>query len=306
MLTAVIDIGTNTLLLLIVDDAMQPIVDLCRFGRLGKGLDASGRLAPDAIANSLAICREYRAVLDHHGVARPIVIATQAAREADNAAELIAPAEQILGATIEVIAGRREAELAATAVARTFPELAATRYLVVDVGGGSTELITVDGGRVVDEVSIPIGAVRMTERHLKHDPPTASEIAALDADLDRQLGALTLPRGIPVIGTAGTATTLAAVKLGLTRYDAAAVTGLRISPRGVADLLARLLAQTVAERKALPGIEPQRADVIAAGAAIFSRIIQRIDAPVLITCDRGIRWGVAYERMSTGGATRGS
>ena len=255
MATAVIDIGTNTLLLLIVDDSMQPIVDLCRFGRLGKGLDATGRLAADAIANSLEICREYRRVMDDHGVARPIVIATQAAREAGNAAEFVGPAEQILGATIEVIAGRREAELAATAVARTFPELARTRYLVVDVGGGSTELITVDGGRVDAEVSIPIGAVRMTERHLKHDPPTAPEIAALDADIDRQLAALALPRGVPVVGTAGTATTLAAVKLGLVHYDAAAVTGLRIAPGAVADLLARLLAATVAERKAIAGIE---------------------------------------------------
>src|SRR5215470_6510339 len=107
MPTAVIDIGTNTLLLLIVDDAMRPLVDLCRFGRLGKGLDASGRLAPDAIANSLEICREYRRVMDEHGVAQPIAIATQATREARNAADFVGPAEQILGAPIRVIAGER-------------------------------------------------------------------------------------------------------------------------------------------------------------------------------------------------------
>jgi len=195
---AVIDIGTNTLLLLIVDDQMQPLVDLCRFGRLGKGLDATGRLAPDAIANSLEICREYRRVMDEHGVERPRVIATQAAREAHNAADFVVPAEQILRAPIEVIAGRREAELAATAVARTFPELAATRYLVVDVGGGSTELITVDATHVVSEVSVPIGAVRLTERHLRHDPPTAAEVASLAADIDRQLATLALPRAVPV------------------------------------------------------------------------------------------------------------
>src|SRR5213078_3474035 len=153
---AVIDIGTNTLLLLIVDAAMQPVVDLCRFGRLGKGLDATGRLAGDAIAASLEICREYRRVMDEHGVARPIVIATQAAREASNAADFVGPAEQILNAPIQVIAGEREAELAALAVARTFPELAGSPYLVVDVGGGSTELISVDAGRVVAEVSVPI------------------------------------------------------------------------------------------------------------------------------------------------------
>jgi len=300
MPTAVIDIGTNTLLLLIVDEAMQPLVDLCRFGRLGKGLDATGRLATDAVARSLAICREYRQVMDQHGVARPIVIATQAMREAGNAADFVGPAEQILGATIEVIAGQREAELAATAVAHTFPELAAARYLVVDVGGGSTELIEVDQGRVVSEVSVPIGAVRLTERHLAHDPPAAAEIAALEADIDHHLAALALPHAVPVIGTAGTATTLAAMRLGLTRYDPAAVTGLRIAPGAVAELLARLLAATVAERTAIPGIEPARADVIAAGAAIFARILRRIDASVMITCDRGIRWGVAYEQGPAG------
>ncbi|HEY0476599.1 MAG TPA: hypothetical protein VGD37_03695 [Kofleriaceae bacterium] len=302
MTIGVIDIGTNTLLLLIVDDAMRSVVDLCRFGRLGKGLDATGRLAEDAIAASLEICREYRRVLDDHGVAQPIVIATQAAREAANAADFVGPAERILSAPIQVIAGEREAELAALAVARTFPELAPARYLVVDVGGGSTEIITVAAGRVAAQVSLPIGAVRLTERHLRHDPPAPHEIAALTADIDRQLAPLELPHGVPVVGTAGTATTLAAVKLGLARYDAAAVTGLRLSRDTVAALLGRLLAATIAERKQISGIEPQRADVIAAGAAIFARILQRIDAPVLITCDRGIRWGVAYEAMSTGGA----
>src|SRR5581483_3019201 len=114
--------------------------------------------------------------LDQHGVDTPIVIATQASREATNAADFVGPAEAILRAPIEIVEGRREAELAATAVARTFPDLATGRYLVVDVGGGSTELITVDRGRVEAEVSVPIGAVRMTERHLKHDPPTPDEI----------------------------------------------------------------------------------------------------------------------------------
>jgi exopolyphosphatase/guanosine-5'-triphosphate,3'-diphosphate pyrophosphatase len=306
MATAVIDIGTNTLLLLIVDDAMRPLVDLCRFGRLGKGLDATGRLAEDAIANSLDICREYRRVIDDHGALRPIVVATQAAREATNAADFVVPAEQILRAPIEVIAGRREAELAATAVARTFPELEGARYLVVDVGGGSTELITVESGRVASEISVPIGAVRMTERHLAHDPPVAAEVAALNADIDRHLAEVALPRAVPVIGTAGTATTLAAVQLGLTRYDAQAVTGLRMAPAAVAAQLSRLLAATVAERKAIAGVEPQRADVIAAGVAIFARILERTEAPVLITCDRGIRWGIAYERMSTGAAAGAS
>lgn len=301
MKTAVIDIGTNTLLLLIVGADGAPVVDLCRFGRLGRGLDATGRLDERAIADSLEICREYRRVLDEHGVARPIVVATQATREARNAADFVAPAEAILGARIEVIAGEREAELAFVAVARTFPELAGAPYVVVDVGGGSTEFVATDGARVTAAASVPIGAVRLTERHLRGDPPAPDEIRALTEDIDRQLEghleALAMPRGAPVVGTAGTAATLAAMELGLAAYDPVAVTGLRLAARTVDAHLARLLAATVAERRAFRGMEQPRADVIAGGAAIYARVLHRLGAPVLITCDRGIRWGLAYEQL---------
>jgi exopolyphosphatase/guanosine-5'-triphosphate,3'-diphosphate pyrophosphatase len=298
MATAVIDIGTNTLLLLIVDDQLRRVVDLCRFGRLGKGIDASGRLADDAIAKSLDICREYRRVMDEHGVAAPAVIGTQALREAKNAAAFTAPAEQILGAKIEVIAGAREAELAALAVARTFPELAREPYLVVDVGGGSTELIAVEAGRVASATSVPIGAVRLTERHVRRDPPAADELRALGEDIDRALAALKLPRGVPIVGTAGTATTIAAIQLGLADYDPDAVTGQRISTSDLARLFVRLSRATSAERRAIAGLAPERADVIVAGVAIYLRAVARLAAPVLIACDRGIRWGLAYERAA--------
>ncbi|MGN6104126.1 MAG: Ppx/GppA phosphatase family protein [Kofleriaceae bacterium] len=297
MSTAVIDIGSNTLLLLIVDEAGRAVVDLTRFGRLGKGLDATGRLDDGSIANSLAICREYREVMDAHAIASPVIVATQALREATNAAAFIEPAERILGGTIEVIAGTREADLAFLSVARTFPELAGTPYVVVDVGGGSTELVVTDGQRVVSMVSVPIGAVRMTERHLRHDPPTAAEIQVLSDDIDARLAALELPPGITVIATAGTATTMGAVALALRDYDPARVTGLRLSPADVEAQLARLLAATVEQRKAIPGVQVQRADVIAAGVAIYARLVRRVAAPVLIVCDRGIRWGLAYESM---------
>ncbi|MBV8757927.1 MAG: hypothetical protein JO257_11645 [Deltaproteobacteria bacterium] len=297
-MNAVIDIGTNTLLLLIVDDQQRRVVDLCRFGRLGKGLDASGNLAADAVARSLDICREYRAVMDQHGVAAPSIIATQALREAKNAATFVGPAEEILRAKIEIIGGKREAELAFTSVAETFRDLAGTPFVVVDVGGGSTEFIVTDGTRVVSAVSVPIGAVRLTERHLKHDPATADEIAALDTDIDAHLAKLDLPTGVPLIGTAGTATTIGAAQLALATYDPDAVTGLRLEPRVVGELRGKLLAATVAAKKAMPGVEPQRADVIAAGVAIYARAMAKMQAPVMITCDRGIRWGLVYERAS--------
>jgi len=296
MPTAVIDIGTNTLLLLVVDEAMRPILDECRFGRLGRGLDATGRLAPEAIAESLEICREYRRLLDDTGVACPVIVGTQALREATNARDFIDAAQAILRASIHIIDGAREAELVFTSVARSFPELAGTTFVVVDVGGGSTEIVATDGTRVTSSVSLPIGAVRLTERHLRHDPPTAEETRALFADIDRHLASLALPARVPVVGTAGTATTLAAISLRLPRYDPVAVTGFRLDPSALEAQLIRLLGMTVAARRALKGMEPQRADVIAGGVAIYSRIVNRIDAPVLITADRGVRWGLAYEQ----------
>jgi len=297
--TAVIDIGTNTLLLLIVepddDGRLVPIVDLCRFGRLGQGLDATGRLADEAIERALAACREYAARMDEAGVARRAVIGTQALREATNAAAFVEPAEAILRARIEIIAGAREAALAQGAVAATFPELAGTPYLVVDVGGGSTELIASDGTRVVSAVSVPIGSVRLAERHLRGDPPTAAELAALADDVDRHLAPLDLPEGVVVVGTAGTATTMASVALGLHAYDPDRVTGVRLEPAAVEAQLADLVAVPTAARRALPGMVAERADVLPAGAAIFARVLARVGAPALVVCDRGVRWGLAHE-----------
>jgi exopolyphosphatase/guanosine-5'-triphosphate,3'-diphosphate pyrophosphatase len=293
--SAVIDIGTNTLLLLVVDEQKRRVVDLCRFGRLGKGLDASGRLAEESIAKSLDICREYRGVMDAHGIRAPRVIGTQALREAANAAAFVGPAEEILRAKLEVIGGAREAELAFLSVAKSMPELEGQAFVVVDVGGGSTEFIVTDGAKVVSAVSVKMGAVRLTERHLASDPPTADQLSALEADIDERLRALELPTGVPIIGTAGTATTLAAVALKLVPYDADKVTGVRLTPEDVDGLYQRLARATVAARKAMPGMEPQRADVIVGGAAIYARIMKRTTAPVFVACDRGIRWGLVYE-----------
>ena len=299
MRTAVIDIGTNTLLLLVAepgpDGGLRAVTDLCRFGRLGQGLDASGQLHPEAIARSLDICREYRAELDRLGVDRPRVVATQAMREAGNAAAFVAPAEAILRAPVEVIAGAREAELAFRAQAESLPALRGRPFVVADVGGGSTEVIVTDGAAVVSAVSVPIGAVRLAERHLRHDPPTADDRAALVADIDRHLAPLALPTGVPLVASAGTATNLAAIDLTMATYDADRVHGHTMSPAALAALTTRLATVAAAERRAIVGMEPQRVDVIPAGAAIFDRLVARLAAPAVIISDRGIRWGLCYE-----------
>lgn len=302
MRIGVIDIGTNTLLLLVAercaDGELRAAADLCRFGRLGQGLDASGRLHPEAITRSLDYCREYRAVLDRHGVARPRVIATQALREAENAADFVGPAVSILGAPVEVIAGPREAELAFTAQVRSLPALRGKPFVVADVGGGSTEVIVTDGARVQSAVSVPIGAVRLAERHLRHDPPTAEDRAALTADIDRHLAALTLPEGVALVASAGTATNLAAIDLALERYDPDRVHGHALAPATLTALTERLLTTTTAARREIVGMEPPRADVLPAGAAIFARLSARLAAPRVIVSDRGIRWGLAYEETA--------
>ena len=307
MRTAVIDIGSNTLLLLVTepgpDGELRAVADLCRFGRLGQGLDASGRLHPDAIARSLEICREFRATMDGHQVERIAIIATQAVREAANSADFVEPARALLGAEIAVIPGEREAALAFTAQARSLPGLRGRRFVVVDVGGASTELIVADGAHVESAVSVPIGAVRLAERHLRHDPATAEERAALAADIDARLAPLELPTGVTLVASAGTATTLAAVDLELAVYDPARVHGLTLTPARLTELAERLALASSAERRAMPGIEPQRADVIHAGAAIFARIVARLQAPEVVISDRGIRWGLAYELADAAAAT---
>jgi len=296
---AAVDIGSNTLLLLVVEEAGGRLLarrDLCRFGRLGQGLDKSGRLAPEAIERSLAIAREYRAVLDEEAPIEGLVaLATQAVREAANGREFVGPAEEILGVPIQVVSGEREAELVFRSVVEAFPELAAGEVVVVDVGGASTEFIVGRAGLVQSKTSVPIGAVRLSERHLKSDPASADEARALIADIDRELAALALPRGAALIATAGTATTLASVAQNLRVYQADKVQGYRIVRAEVERQLARYLELTVAEKRHMPGLEPQRADVIAGGAAIYARVASVMNAPEIITSDRGIRWGAVHE-----------
>jgi exopolyphosphatase/guanosine-5'-triphosphate,3'-diphosphate pyrophosphatase len=297
---AAVDIGSNTLLLLVVErderGELRARQDLCRFGRLGQGLDRSGRLADEAVSRSLEIAREYRRVLDEEApIAGLVALGTQAVREATNAADFLGPAEEILGVPIEVVSGEREAALVFRSVVEAFPALASGEVVVVDVGGASTEIIAGRGGAVTSLVSVPIGAVRLSERHLKSDPPTAEEGRALIADIDGELGKLELPRGATLVGTAGTATTLASVAQNLRVYQADKVQGYRIGRAEVERQLARYLELTVAEKRYMPGLEPQRADVIAGGAAIYARVASYLDAAEIVTSDRGIRWGAVHE-----------
>ena len=298
---ASIDIGSNTLLLLIADDAsgeLLSVVDECDFGRLGQGMASGSSLHPEAIERSLLIVKRYRELLDQHQVDKLGIVATQALREADNRELFVEPAEEILRAKIQVIDGEREASLVATAVAKSFPLLCEQELVIVDVGGGSTEFIHVRAGAVVSLKSLPIGAVRQSERYLRSNPPAAHETSDLIAAIDSALAELDLPVGVTVVGTAGTATTIASMALKLATYQPERIHGCQLSTGEVAKTLAQLLEATIEERCSFVGLEPQRAEVIPGGVAIYSRVLEHLEAPRFIVSDRGVRWGLIYELAS--------
>jgi len=291
---AAIDVGTNTALLTIAEGD-RPLEERAEIVRLGEGLDGSGRLKDEAIARTVAAVAEFAAAIARHGCARVAAVTTEAVRKAANGGDFVARASAALapvGGRMQVIDGEREARLSWRAVSGSFPSLAGPRT-VVDIGGGSTELIV--GERDVDAVvSLPIGSVRLTERIVAHDPPTAGEAARLVATVDEALAAAPAPRGA-LVGIAGTVTTLAAMAQRLDSYDATRVHGSRLSRGAVDALVASLAATPLADKRRTPGLDPKRADVIYAGAVILARVMARAGVDECLVSDRGIRWGLVYE-----------
>lgn len=305
-----IDCGTNSIRLLVAEVAADgSIVDLTRemqVVRLGQGVDATSRLAPEAIERTRVALAGYRATIDLLGATTVRMVATSATRDASNRADFVEMVHATLGADPEVISGLEEASLsfyggAAGLGARAEqPALDApdTDLLVVDLGGGSTELVR---GRVgsPDEVrahSMDVGCVRMTERHLVSDPPTAAEIAAVEADvsaaLDRAALDVDLTGATAVVGVAGTVTTVAAIALDLPRYDPDVLDGATISAAEVDEVAALLLGMTRDQRAAIPSMHPGRVDVIGAGALVLRCVMQRTGAASLIASEHDILDGI--------------
>jgi exopolyphosphatase / guanosine-5'-triphosphate,3'-diphosphate pyrophosphatase len=299
---AAIDCGTNTILLLIADVTAEGVVgveDHAEIVRLGEGLDASGQLKPEAMRRALDALDRYVARISALECSHVLAVGTEAIRRAVNGSVFVNEATARLGTVggrFQVIDGEREARLSWRAVQASFPALTGPRT-VVDIGGGSTELIV--GERDVEAVvSIPIGSVRLTERIVRSDPPTAEEQAALVATIDAALdGAPVKPRGT-VVGIAGTVTTLAAMAQRMTVYDGDQVHGSTLDLDGLRATVHSLAQMPVADRRRTPGLEPKRADVIYAGAVILERVVSRAGAGGLLVSDRGIRWGLVYEAVA--------
>ena len=291
-LVAAIDCGTNSIKLLVAD-LPQVLVRESRVVRLGQGVDETGRLADEALARTFEAVEEFAAVITTYGVPveRVRLCATSATRDASNAQVFIDGVRARLGVTPQVLSGLEEAALLFDATTMLDPPPAAPA-LAVDIGGGSTELVL---GGAEHAVSMDIGSVRLHERHLAADPPTAEEWRRCGRDVDEHLAGcgLDLAAAHSVVGTSGTIKTLACGVLDLPFYDREAIDGAVL---GVDDTLAfaeRLRAMTVAERRALPYLHPGRADVIGAGSLIWTRVLQCSGVDSYVVSEADILYGIA-------------
>ena len=298
---AVVDCGTNTTRLLITggrDSSVQ--ARRSEITRLGRGVDGSGRLDPSAVQRTLDCLRQYRQSIDDHNPTAVRVIATSAVRDASNRLEFLEPAEEILGAAPEVLSGREEAETAFRgAVSDLDP--AEGPYLVVDIGGGSTEL-SFGEGHCTDALSLDIGSVRLTEKYIHHDPPQPEELAAClsvtELHLDDAVRAIPALGGpCRLVGVAGTITTVAAVELGLATYDRDRVHHFRLSKDAAEDVFRTLATEALADRVHNPGLHPGRADVIVAGVCILVRIMRYFDFDECLVSEADLLDGLALSLL---------
>jgi len=301
---ATIDIGTNTTLLLVADvegDDVRVLDERAEITRLGRGIGADGGLGRVGIDRTLSVLAEYATIARTHE-ATIHAIGTEALRRAPNARDFLRPAAEALGGEVEVIDGDKEAALTFLAAARSFPVLATGVAVVIDIGGGSTEIIVVENGRIGNRQSLPLGSVRLTERHIRQDPAAPSEIAAITEEIASRLVSIPFPSApVTLIGIAGTVTTLAAMSLGLQTYDPAIVHGHHLTLSALDREISRLRTSTQPERERIPGLDPKRADVILAGACILRQIALAANAPEILVSDRGIRWGLLYEKAAAAG-----
>lgn len=304
---ASIDCGTNSTRLLVLDGGGRRVDRRMRITRLGQGVDRTGRLDEEAVTRTLEVLREYAGVLAVQGVTPDdvAVAATSALRDADNAAVFLDEAEAVLGVRPSVIPGEEEGRLSYLGAAASL-ERSSGPYLVVDVGGGSTELIagsSEPGAPPVATVSLDVGCVRVTERYLRSDPPTPAELGVAR----REVRALVeeaaarepaLRTGRVMVGLAGTVSALTVLSLGLDGFVEERVHHARLERSSVESLRDHLGSMTVAERRAVRGMEQARADVIVGGAVVLAEVMATFGFEVLTASESDILDGLASELLA--------
>jgi exopolyphosphatase/guanosine-5'-triphosphate,3'-diphosphate pyrophosphatase len=288
---AAVDLGTNSTRLLVADvngTGLDEVVRRLTITRLGEGVYARHRLLPLPIARVRNCLADYRRELEELGAERTLAIATSAVRDAENGEAFLGEIEWSYGFTTRLLDGAEEAAMMVEGVLADRPPV--DQALIVDIGGGSTELVLASRGDPRESVSLDIGCVRVTERFLGSDPPSSAELAAAAAYV-RAL--LPEPQAHHAIGVAGTVTTVATLDLGLAEYDPQCTHGHRIPMSSVERQLERLSSMALAERSAVPGIEPGRAPVIVGGLVILREIMSAYGLAEIEVSERDILHGAA-------------
>jgi exopolyphosphatase / guanosine-5'-triphosphate,3'-diphosphate pyrophosphatase len=307
MKLAALDVGTNSVLMLAAesrpDGGVRPLLELARITRLGRGVERTGALDPEAARLTLDTIVEFAAAARAAGCATIVAVATSVLRDAADGAAFLARARERAGVEVEVISGRAEAELSHRAAMRGLGLDPGARVLTVDIGGGSTELVAAAPGRELAMTSLKLGSVRLTERIVHHDPPLAAEINELQATIDAALASLRWDlRPETLVGIAGTVTTICAIALGMEVYDHSRVHGYVLSRGEVSRIRKQLGELSLAERMKLKGLPQGRADIIFAGAMILERIMEHFAASSVTVSDQGVRWGLIWRELDRLGA----
>jgi exopolyphosphatase/guanosine-5'-triphosphate,3'-diphosphate pyrophosphatase len=302
MKLAALDVGTNTVLMLVAettaDGRLRKLGDFSRITRLGRGVDATGHLEPQAALLTLDTIAEFVERARELGAEKILSAATAALRDASDGADFIARVKTRAGITLELISGETEAQLAYLSSIKGLQLDPASNLLIVDIGGGSTELVRAQPGGTIDYISLQIGSVRLTERIVKSDPPHAREAVELRVAIDDALATLKWNfQPDLMVGIAGTVTTVCAVALGMAEYDSSRVHGHVLTQQDVLEAIARLSQVALEERKRIPGVEPGRADVIFAGAAILERVMSHFRMRQVMVSDQGVRWGLIWREL---------
>lgn len=307
MRVAAIDCGTNSIRLLIADINNGTLTDVVRtmvIVRLGEGVDKTGEFSQAALERTFAAIETFAALISKHQPEQVRFVATSASRDVSNRSEFVDGIVSRLGIEPDIISGDEEAELSflgATADLINFNDPPVAPYLVIDIGGGSTEFVLGTTGPTA-AISTNVGCVRMTERHLISDPATPQEIAAatsdIDAAIDLAYSAVPIAQANSLIGLAGSVTTVAAIALGLSEYDSVAIHGSRISAQDVHRVTQDLLAMTRAERAKLGPMHEGRIDVIGSGALVLDRIMVRTGLKQVVVSERDILDGIARGLIS--------
>ncbi len=307
-LYAAIDCGTNSTRLLI-SDGTNTLTRRMRITRLGQGVDATGRLAPEAIGRTLEVLTEYAGLLASHEVAGLRVAATSAARDAANSGDFFGPARELLGVEPELLSGTEEAELSFLGATSGLPADGGP-YLVVDIGGGSTEF-AVGAGSVAGSRSTQMGCVRLSEKYLHHDPPLPEELSNCLAEVEFHVDEVR--RAMPMaasasrlVGLAGTVTTVAAVEIGLAEYDPEAIHHFVLTKPAAEDVFRTLATEALADRVHNPGLEEQRADVIVGGCCVLVGIMRHLGFDECLVSEADILDGLVLSQVASGPATASS